>query len=554
MNHYISILIPAFNSGNWLDGCLESVAQAIDQDCEVIIVDDGSSDDTARIAESYADRDSRFYLIRTEHKGQLAARKEAFEMSQGDYVLMLNSDDILTPRSIESLRSLIVKSTTPPRIIIPNRVLVNKQLKTRTLMGPSRLCSAREVVSKILCEKFPTELTGKLLAREVLENVDWSEGSDSVRPYEIFAFNVLNNIKPFDEKTILIDPITVLCTTPHRIGRMSERALITASAYDEVWETVKAKCPDPFEVSLWGLDQVRHSFIERGIPFDKTFVMANEVLAGLRNKKHLLDIEQRETLKALGSLRFRNAMMKKLAVKGPLTLSQPHLSFIISVHKDGSAVKRTIKSIFSTGFRNIEVVLVDDASDMPTSIILNQINIMYPRVRVVKTGSYIGIVEALARGLAAAEGRLAMYVASGDRITREGVYDAVVQADMGADCVLVNSRSFSRLTGLKGKIRCDRKWAGDCDPDVDMYRAVRQQLDAAAPEFMPHIHGNVWNTQTLRRVSCKLEAFENIESDKLRHHGMSILFDKPMRVVAQKEGLATYEFAAKGFMQHIGMD
>ncbi len=67
---FISIIIPAYNTGDLLARCLDSVLAACDPDCEIIVVDDASTDDTAAVADRYQSRDPRVYLVRLDrHSG-----------------------------------------------------------------------------------------------------------------------------------------------------------------------------------------------------------------------------------------------------------------------------------------------------------------------------------------------------------------------------------------------------------------------------------------------------------------------------------------------------
>src|SRR5215510_10877008 len=94
----VSILIPAYNAGAWID---ETIRSALDQSWarkEVIIVDDGSSDNTADIARR---RECSFVkLIEQENQGAARARNRALSIAQGDYIQWLDADDLLAPDKI----------------------------------------------------------------------------------------------------------------------------------------------------------------------------------------------------------------------------------------------------------------------------------------------------------------------------------------------------------------------------------------------------------------------------------------------------------------------
>ena len=89
----ISVIVPVYNVKKYIAECLDSLAGQSLQECEFICVDDGSDDDSGRIAEAYAGRDMRFKLIRQENKGQAEARNAGIRIAEGKYLAFLDSDD-----------------------------------------------------------------------------------------------------------------------------------------------------------------------------------------------------------------------------------------------------------------------------------------------------------------------------------------------------------------------------------------------------------------------------------------------------------------------------
>lgn len=91
----ISVIIPAYNSENYLRECLDSVAGQEYGDFEVIVVDDGSEDGTTAVVEEYASRDRRFRLVRNSHNGVSASRNLGLSLAGGEWIMFLDSDDCL---------------------------------------------------------------------------------------------------------------------------------------------------------------------------------------------------------------------------------------------------------------------------------------------------------------------------------------------------------------------------------------------------------------------------------------------------------------------------
>jgi glycosyltransferase involved in cell wall biosynthesis len=103
----VSILIPAFNAGEWISGTLSSAVAQTWPHKEIIVVDDGSSDQTVAVAKRFEAAGVR--VVSQANQGAAAARNQAYALSQGDYVQWLDADDLLGPdkiaRQLEALQA-----------------------------------------------------------------------------------------------------------------------------------------------------------------------------------------------------------------------------------------------------------------------------------------------------------------------------------------------------------------------------------------------------------------------------------------------------------------
>lgn len=103
MSAEISIIVPAYNSGRYLRRCIESIVNQSYTDWELLIADDGSADDTGRIAEDYARIDARITVIQTDHKGVSSARNSCLNIARGAYITFIDSDDSIDPDYLKEL-------------------------------------------------------------------------------------------------------------------------------------------------------------------------------------------------------------------------------------------------------------------------------------------------------------------------------------------------------------------------------------------------------------------------------------------------------------------
>ena len=96
----VSVIIPVYNVEKYLRECLDSVLAQTYKDLEVILVDDGSTDQSGSICDEYAAKDSRFKVIHKPNGGQSDARNVGLDNAQGDYVYFIDSDDYIPSNTI----------------------------------------------------------------------------------------------------------------------------------------------------------------------------------------------------------------------------------------------------------------------------------------------------------------------------------------------------------------------------------------------------------------------------------------------------------------------
>ncbi|MGH3627242.1 MAG: glycosyltransferase family 2 protein, partial [Sciscionella sp.] len=113
---YFSILITAFNRAGQIARCVRSCTMQSDDDFEVVVVDDGSTDDTVAVLEELDE--PRLRIVRHDrNRGQHPTRATAFDHSHGEWIVMLDSDDELLPHALARLRQLIEDLAPGVRVI-----------------------------------------------------------------------------------------------------------------------------------------------------------------------------------------------------------------------------------------------------------------------------------------------------------------------------------------------------------------------------------------------------------------------------------------------------
>ena len=101
--HLVSIIVPVYNVSKYVSCCIDSVLNQSISDFELLLVDDGSTDDCGSICDSYAERDNRIRVFHKVNGGVSSARNVGLDHARGEWVFFLDADDLLPVHTLESL-------------------------------------------------------------------------------------------------------------------------------------------------------------------------------------------------------------------------------------------------------------------------------------------------------------------------------------------------------------------------------------------------------------------------------------------------------------------
>ena len=110
MNEIVSVIIPIYNIKNYIRRCIESVIQQTYTNIEIIIVDDGSIDDSGEICKQFVTMDSRIIYIYQGNQGSVGARKTGLLYAKGNYIVFVDGDDYVEKVYVERLYECMVKN------------------------------------------------------------------------------------------------------------------------------------------------------------------------------------------------------------------------------------------------------------------------------------------------------------------------------------------------------------------------------------------------------------------------------------------------------------
>lgn len=161
----VSVIIPVYNGAGLIRQCLDSVLQQSYHNLQVIVVDDGSTDETYRICQTLAEEDSRICLIRQENSGVSGARNNGLSRAEGEFTLFVDADDML-PR--DAVRHLVQACAAPADMAIGSYEQFRARMK-QTFIRKAELISKDDIwTDSLRVEKLMRMAWGKLYRTQII--------------------------------------------------------------------------------------------------------------------------------------------------------------------------------------------------------------------------------------------------------------------------------------------------------------------------------------------------------------------------------------------------
>ena len=99
----ISIIVPVYNTEKYISNCIESILKQKEKDFELLLIDDGSKDQSGRICDTYATKDDRIKVIHKKNGGVSSARNLGIDHAKGEMIFFIDSDDTVGPDYLKNL-------------------------------------------------------------------------------------------------------------------------------------------------------------------------------------------------------------------------------------------------------------------------------------------------------------------------------------------------------------------------------------------------------------------------------------------------------------------
>lgn len=177
MNNLVTVIVPVYNVEKYLDRCIRSIITQTYRDLEIILVDDGSTDNSGKISDDYALIDSRINVIHKENGGLSSARNRALDIAKGDYIAFVDSDDYIESTMIEGMMNNFISAEVDIVVCGYNVVNEEGEVVCKKTGAFEKLMSGEEMTKDILLDKFPYSFAwNKIYRKSLFLDVRYPEG------------------------------------------------------------------------------------------------------------------------------------------------------------------------------------------------------------------------------------------------------------------------------------------------------------------------------------------------------------------------------------------
>lgn len=271
-----SMVLPVYNVEQCIDACMKSLFdQPSHLISDIILVDDGSTDSSGLICDSYAQSNSKIYVIHKKNGGAYQARIDGTKCAEGDYVLFIDPDDMLLENSLLRLEQMI-QEYEEPDVLIFNYIVngrinqhgVNNSLSNRILSG----CEKYGIYEQLCDGDSINAIWRKCVKKTVLSNVKWQE--------EIY----INNGEDIALSCQILDAAEKICLTsePMYIYQRNPKSLTNLYSDSRYLSMKKAWIIKTKFSKKWD-NEFATNCLEKSVDFDWTRICVSSIDALLRS-------------------------------------------------------------------------------------------------------------------------------------------------------------------------------------------------------------------------------------------------------------------------------
>lgn len=247
----VSIIVPVYNSEKYLDDCINSIIKQTYQNIEIILVNDGSKDSSLAKCLKHASYDSRIEVIDKGNGGASSARNKGLEIARGEYIVFIDSDDIISPIMVQTLYSLALVNNAEIAICEIERF--NRSIKKQgeeniNISRKTLRYTGKEYLKELILGKTDCSPCNKIYLKDIIRKTRFIEGR--INEDKLFLFEL------YQKCNIIVKTNKVLYY--YRFNNESVTSLFSIKSFDV----------------LTNLNDIGNQIKEKGIGLDREFQLS----------------------------------------------------------------------------------------------------------------------------------------------------------------------------------------------------------------------------------------------------------------------------------------
>lgn len=441
LHDMVTVVIPAYNVDKWLQRAVDSlVAQSFDR-WKLIIVDDGSTDQTPSVADKIAEADTRVSVVHTANCGAAKARALGVSLADTPLISFLDADDTLAPDALEQLTARLSEDASAVVCGVNRCVDGSSERMGEPLTAT---VDGRRFVTLLIRGDIRSSLWGCLFRRcDLLKACDLCSSDMTLSEDMLTLVATIS-----DASKVIVDTSLPVYNYHYRSDSATATATLSIQAWVSLTSTLGRFVDNDCDFFLYKLRRLYDCCIVRGAVFSSRHPKIKALIreAG----RYQLSPHDKSILLMLRSRLLRSLVARRHRLYGHRASGAVEVSVIMPVYNAPSTLPKAIKSILKQSLRECELIVVDDCSTDSTVDVVNSFAAVDNRVRLLRASSRLGQGGARLLGVKAARGRYVAFIDQDDIMLPDALRQMLHRALLNdADIVVSGSQRLSRRGWLR---------------------------------------------------------------------------------------------------------
>ncbi len=188
MEELISVIVPVYNIDKFLNRCIQTIAGQTYKNLEIILVDDGSDDESPRICDEWKEKDNRIKVIHKTNEGPADARNVGIKNAKANYLTFVDADDYIESDLIESLYKALIENNA--QISLGGYMYEDYSGKNKLRANERYIADSEEAIKRLIRnDDIYIAVWGKLYTKEIFDGIEFPSGKineDLAITYKLF--------------------------------------------------------------------------------------------------------------------------------------------------------------------------------------------------------------------------------------------------------------------------------------------------------------------------------------------------------------------------------